>query len=185
MRPAGAARVGAELARRVHRVRRMLWWKGALLAAALLALASAGRSEELVDEDGDGVQDEVDYCIDTPAGDFVDDLGCSVCDCETSPEGDAWSSRRAYVRCVVTEARARLAAGRITAEEWRFAIKRARASSCGNEDLTRCCLFRKASRPARCRVMPWERCDADRLHVLDAVDWDVGSCLPNPCTREE
>lgn len=160
-------------------------WRGAVVLGMVLALAPACLAEDLADEDGDGVADELDYCLETPPRDFVDEFGCSVCDCEQSPEGESWSSRRAYVRCVASEARRRLTAGRIDADELRSAIRRARASSCGDEDLTRCCVFRTAGRPGRCRIMDWERCDAETLGAFDAVDWDVGSCLPNPCNDEE
>lgn len=151
----------------------------------VLGLTANCPAQEVSDDDRDGVADEIDYCLDTPRGDFVDDFGCSVCDCESSPDGDSWASRRAYVRCVAGEARSRLAAGRIGPDEFRLAIRRARASSCGDEDLTRCCVSRKSGRPARCRIMKWERCDAETLGAFDAVDWDVGSCLPNPCNEEE
>jgi len=163
----------------------MLRWLGTVAFAALLACAPLAGAQDLSDDDLDGVPDEADLCLDTPSGDFIDELGCSICDCETMPDGDGWPSRNAYVRCVLNEAKARRASGRITGSELRAALKRARASSCGNEDLTRCCVFPDQRGEGRCRVLGWERCDAGTLHVYDAVDWDVGSCLPNPCNAEE
>ncbi len=165
--------------------RRMRPWGTVLACGLVLAFASGVLAQADSDDDRDGVPDEVDFCLDTPAGDFIDAFGCSVCDCEQAPEGGAWSSRRAYQRCVAAEARTRLLDGRIGPAEFRLALKRARASSCGNADLTRCCLFRRAGGAGRCRVMAWERCDAETLRIHDAVDWDVGSCFPNPCNAEE
>jgi hypothetical protein len=153
--------------------------------AALLACAPCARAQDLTDEDLDGVPDEVDECLDTPVGDFIDALGCSVCDCEATAAGDSWASRQAYFRCVLAEGKARKEAGRLTSKELRAVLKRARASSCGDEDLTRCCVWKAENGEGRCRVMAWDKCDYEILHAYDAVDWDVGSCLPDPCNEDE
>jgi len=156
------------------------------LLALLLALALVpGARAAAVDDDVDGVDDTIDECIDTPPGDFVDAVGCSVCDCDFDANGDDWASRGAYQRCVIKEAKARKADGRITKRAFREAIKRARNASCGNPDLTRCCVWTtEETAEARCKVVDWERCDPDSLGVFDAEDVDVGSCLPNPCNEE-
>lgn len=156
-----------------------------LAIVAMLACVAPARAQDLYDDDGDGVPDATDECLDTQPGDFIDAYGCPVCDCEMTAEGDAWPSRAAYVRCVLGEAKVRKDQGRLTAREFRAALKRARTSSCGDEDLTRCCVWKAEDGEGRCRVMSWERCDYAVLNAYDAIDWDVGSCLPNPCNEDD
>lgn len=155
-----------------------------LLALFLVLALVPGARAAAVDDDLDGVDDAIDECIDTPPGDFVDAVGCSVCDCDFDANGDDWSSRGAYVRCVIKEAKARKASSRLSRHAFRDAVKRARNSSCGDADLTRCCVWSSEdTEAARCRITTWEQCDPDTMGVYDAEDFDVGSCLPNPCNE--
>jgi len=159
-----------------------------LLAIALVAAPVRSAAEEpaiVEDEDGDGVDDEIDECLDTGASELVGPDGCSVCDCEETPDGDAWPSRKAYYRCVLVEARSRRQAGLLEGREFRDALRAARRSTCGDDELTRCCVERREGGTLRCRVMSWERCDEDVLRVFTVDDLDVGSCLPNPCESFE
>jgi len=152
-----------------------------LLASALALLLVPGVHAQMVDDDGDGIDDAIDECIDTPPGDMVDQVGCSVCDCDVAADGNDWASHGAYVRCVLHEAHARRAAGRLTRRGYREQLRHARAATCGNADVTRCCLYANANAAGRCRIVGWDACDADTQHVFDASDEDSGSCVPNPC----
>jgi hypothetical protein len=161
----------------------------ALLAAAvaapyLNAQAGAPPDDPVIDDDNDGVDDDFDDCWDTPEGDLVDEVGCSVCDCDETPTGEAWASHGDYVQCVVAEVKARMTAAAMTRVERRAAVQHAKRSTCGNDELTRCCIFPDTDDEVivgRCKVVPWDRCDA----MIETRDWaedlDTGSCLPNPC----
>src|SRR4029077_1983480 len=86
--------------------------RAALVVRLLLAAPPAAAIVPTVDDaDGDGVADTVDACPDTPARDLVDANGCSVCPCDQTADGAAWSSHADYVRCVVGEARRRVTEG--------------------------------------------------------------------------
>jgi len=66
----------------------------------------------------------------------------------------------------------------------RAALRAARLSTCGNLDLTRCCVYQSDNDDVgRCRMMSPDACDAlDRqMENGGADDMDSGSCLPNPC----
>jgi hypothetical protein len=117
------------------------------------------------DQDGDGVDDAIDACPDTPPGDLVNaSNGCSVCPC------DAAVSRRAYLRCVREETRRRIAAGIMSAVERRAALQHATVSTCGRSARTRCCVA------DRCHVTTAAWCGVHR-----GVDAGPGSCVPSPC----
>ena len=69
----------------------------------------------------------------------------------------------------------------------RGAMRHARRSTCGDEALTRCCLYGDFfDDTGTCRVMTEASCDEldDRLFDADgaADDEGPGSCAPNPCT---
>ena len=121
------------------------------------------------DADGDGVNDTVDTCDDTPAGDLVGTTGCSVCPCDGGVSG--WASRRGYLACVRGEARFRLAARTLDASGRREALKHARSATCGRPNRTRCCLPSGA-----CTVVSERACTARGGENVGA-----GSCLPSPC----
>jgi hypothetical protein len=162
----------------------------ALAFAVLCALAGAAPAAAQVDpdEDTDGVTDAADLCPETPVDDFVDPDGCSICPCDEDANGDAWTSHEAYVACVATEARARRAARTLKRKAMRAAIKRARKAACGNEELTRCCVYAQLDDEAevnfgQCRVTTVDACDD--LSLREDLDWvedmGSGSCTPNPC----
>src|SRR5205814_8843506 len=120
-------------------------------------------------------------CDDTPPGDLVDADGCSICPCETTADGDDWGSHRDYVRCVVDATRSRVQIGALRAREMRATVKRARRSTCGNAELTRCCVYTDEDADVgSCRMMRPDACDAfsDRM---DAEVEGSGSCVLNPC----
>ena len=155
----------------------------ALLLALLLAAAApcAAVEPSADDADGDGVADAADACPDTPAGDLVDQGGCSVCPCDSAVDGTAWDSHGAYFRCVVQEARQRLQDHAATKRAMRAAVRAARRSTCGSSTLTRCCVYADdAADVGACKMMSPDACD--RLSdQVDAEDEGSGSCLPNPC----
>lgn len=138
------------------------------------------------DFDEDGVADAEDLCPDTPAGDLVDAEGCSLCPCEAAIDDSPWGSHQTYMRCVITSARRLRTERQLTRRTMRAAIKRARKSTCGNDAMTRCCVYPSLDSDAevivgQCRMLTPERCDALGTLVDLAEDMGAGSCLPNPC----
>lgn len=159
----------------------------ATAAMTALVLARPVLAGTTVDDDGDGVADDVDACLDTPAGDLVKADGCSVCPCDGPTEDQPWASRGEYQTCVFTEVRARKRAGSMNRKAARAAMKNARKASCGDAQLTRCCVY-PSDIPddadtivGDCKVMTVDHC----AQLEDTLDWaedaDPGSCLPNPC----
>lgn len=152
---------------------------------ALVAPVRA-QSEPADDLDQDGVMDDVDECEDTPLGDLIDAVGCSRCPCDESLDEEPWASHESYVACVVTEAKHMRRAHELTRKQKRQAVKRAKRSTCGTEELTRCCVYPDDYDPdaesitGDCRIMTADECFAlgDRA---DAEDEGSGSCNPNPC----
>ncbi|HZP39904.1 MAG TPA: hypothetical protein VFD84_00170 [Candidatus Binatia bacterium] len=158
----------------------------ACLVGVLTVAVSAPARAQVVDDDGDGVADDVDDCIDTPPGDLVDATGCSVCPCETQADGSDWTSHVQYVGCLAAATHSLVRAHAMAPKARRALLKAARGSSCGNPNLTRCCLFahldpETETAVGKCRVMTPAKCD-DAAEKLDyAEDEGPGSCLPNPC----
>ena len=162
---------------------RLLLVAASLSAVVLARPVLAGTIDDL---DEDGVADDVDVCLDTPAGDLVGTEGCSVCLCD-GPTGElTWSSRQEYLVCVITEVRARKRAGTMSRKEARLATKNARKASCGDVALTRCCIYPSDQGDAetivgQCKITTVDHC----AQLSDQLDWaedaDPGSCLPNPC----
>ena len=156
-----------------------------LLVGLVLASPARGQTPP-PDADLDGVADAVDECDDTPSGDLIDAAGCSLCPCEETPDGDTWASHEAYVRCVRIEAKRMRAAKRLTRKGKRAAVKRARRATCGNEEMTRCCVYPDdydadaESVTGECRIMSVDAC-FDLGDRADAEDTGPGSCNPNPC----
>ena len=156
---------------------------GALAVAAALALAAPALA---VDDDGDKVDDAVDQCVDTPPGDLVDETGCSVCPCDLRADGSEWSSHLEYLACVVDAAKQLRHAKKIGRKTARAAIRASRKSSCGNAQLTRCCIYPDDADQldtvvGQCRLMTVDDCDALSATHDFVEDADAGSCLPNPC----
>lgn len=157
----------------------------ASLSALMLArpVLAAGTVDDL---DEDGVADDVDACLDTPAGDLVDPEGCSVCPCEGPSDEQAWSSRQEYQLCVSGEVRSRKRSGAMSRKDARAAIKNARKASCGDVALTRCCIYPSDQDDAetivgQCKITTVDKCDQLSEQLDWAEDADPGSCLPNPC----
>jgi len=145
-------------------------------STTVLSIASA-------DDDGDGVPNGLDACAGTARGDLVDARGCSVCPCDGPAGGGTWIGRGQYVRCVRSEARRRVAAGLLDAGHRRAALDRARRSTCGRPDPTRCCLYTGATDTVgRCRITRRTACES-RIAGGNAADAGPGSCLPSPCAR--
>ena len=153
-------------------------------AALVLAATRPAAAQVDADTDGDGVADSLDQCPDTPTGDLVDTNGCSVCPCDGTADGNAWTSHQAYIACVVGEVKTRRAASTMMGRAARAAIKTAKRSSCGNENLTRCCVYANFDDDVgSCHLMAPDACDAldSRLDDGEADDIGGGSCLGNPC----
>ena len=143
------------------------------------------QSEPAPDSDMDGVMDDLDQCDDTPLGDLVDAAGCSLCPCDESVDAEPWPSHKRYVACVVGVAKHMRAAHQLTRKQKRAAVKRARRSTCGTEQLTRCCVYPDYDPDAEsvvgdCRIMTADAC-FDLGDRVDAEDEGSGSCTPNPC----
>jgi len=155
------------------------------IAGLVLVAPARGQSEPTDDLDQDGVTDEVDDCDDTPLGDLVDAAGCSLCPCDESVDAEPWTSHQSYVACVITEAKRMRAARQLTRKQKRAAVKRAKHSTCGIEQLTRCCVYPDYADDADtvvgdCRIMTADEC-FDLGDRVDAEDEGSGSCNPNPC----
>lgn len=134
------------------------------------------------DGDGDGVGDANDACPGTAPNDLVDATGCPVCPCEAMRDGTPWPSRFAYLRCVRAELRRRARLGETSRSLSRSLARHVRLSTCGNAELTRCCVYGKAAdAPATCRPMRPQRCDARRLRASRVVDRGPGSCAVDTC----
>lgn len=162
----------------------------ALASAVLWAVSGAVPAFGQVDPDtdGDGVTDATDQCADTEPGDLVDPVGCCVCPCDGTTAGDPWTSHDEYVACVTAEAKVRRAEKTMKRLEMRTTIRRARKATCGDDTLTRCCVYAHLDDNAdvnmgQCRVTTIDACDA--LGSREDLDWvedvDGGSCAPNPC----
>ena len=144
--------------------------------------------DDLGDTDNDGVVNYLDRCPGTPLADLVGGDGCSICDCAEMPDANESSSRKAYMRCVKSEATRRRVTDMLTGEEMRVVLRRAKNSTCGTVDLTRCCFYPRLDKErrvnvGRCRIMRWKRCARKIKRYGRAEDLGTGSCLPNPCTR--
>ena len=139
------------------------------------------------DDDQDGVADELDACIDTPSGDITAADGCSVCPCEGPADGSSWGSHDGYLKCVADAIRVRKHDRTMSRKAARNALRIARKATCGNEALTRCCIFPSDQTEAsdtvvgKCRIMSVDQCDELTNRLDWAEDADPGSCLPNPC----
>ena len=69
-----------------------------------------------IDADGDGITDDVDQCLDTPAGAATDGAGCAIvqlCPCSAQFDGSPWTTHGQFVECTVAEARRFAEAGLI------------------------------------------------------------------------
>jgi len=154
----------------------------ALVLALLMTFAGRVVAQQIdADSDGDGVVDALDNCNDTPPGDLVDADGCSVCPCDATVDGDDWGSHRDYVGCVTNAVRSRVQIGALRPRVMRAVVKRARHSTCGNPQLTRCCIYTDEDADVgTCRMMRPDACDA-LSDQEDAEDEGGGSCVPNPC----
>jgi hypothetical protein len=155
------------------------------LVGLVLVAPVRAQSEPPDDFDQDGVTDDLDDCDETPLGDLVDAAGCSLCPCDETLDAEPWPSHQSYVECVIAEAKRMRAARQLTRKQKKAAVKRAKRSTCGTEELTRCCVYPDYDVDADsvvgdCRIMTPDECFAlgDRV---DAEDEGSGSCNPNPC----
>jgi hypothetical protein len=108
----------------------------------------------------------------------------AACPCDARADGAAWVSHGEYVACVASEARQLRTDGMLRPRQMRAALWAARLSTCGNPDLTRCCVYQSDNDDVgRCRMMSPDACDAldSQMENGGADDMDSGSCLPNPC----
>ena len=155
--------------------------------AAALSVCSIPAHAGVIDSDGDGVPDNLDQCPDTPPGDLVDANGCSFCPCDQQADGSDWTNHTQYVLCLSTASRNLTHEHKMTSRGRKALLKVARAASCGNPALTRCCIYvhldpNSDTNVGTCKVMTPDKCDALNQKVDDAEDDGSGSCLPNPCT---
>ena len=153
----------------------------ALVLAAPFAAGIAHAQALPADADRDGVTDDTDACPDSAPYDMVDASGCSVCDCDDDTNGEPWSSRSAYLRCVYDEMHARRGDARLTRRAARLVGKTARNSSCGVETDVRCCIMFAGRSQGLCKVVDELSCDASWSGADAVEDAGSGSCFPNPC----
>ena len=62
----------------------------------------------IVDGDGDGITDDIDSCLDTPAASAIDATGCAIaqlCPCSAQSDGAPWATHGDFVSCTAGEAR--------------------------------------------------------------------------------
>lgn len=166
-------------------IRRTIAWVAIALCVAL-APRMASAQEEIEDFDEDGIADSVDACTDSEPSDLVGPDGCVICSCDGGPDGAGWASKKEYVSCVRRWVKQAKSTDVVDAPTGRLFLRRARASTCGNPELVRCCVYESYdAEVGRCRVMTENACDAldERLFESDggADSEDTGSCLPNPC----
>jgi hypothetical protein len=86
------------------------------------------------DADDDGVPDDQDRCPDTPAGDVVNQHGCSIdqlVPCSGPARGGTWRNHAEYVGAVIKVTESFRRAGLITARERTAIIQAAVQSDCG------------------------------------------------------
>jgi len=83
------------------------------------------------DSDGDGVNDDIDQCPDTPEGEVVNENGCSIA--QLAPCDGDWKNHGKYVSAVAHAAEDFLAAGLITEEEKDAIVSAAAKSKCGKK----------------------------------------------------
>ena len=133
------------------------------------------------DADGDGVGDGVDACPASVAGELVDGIGCPVCPCEAMRDGTPWPSRFAYTRCLRSELRRRARLGDETRPTARAITRQTRVSTCGSDDLTRCCVYKTSGAVGECRVLRPARCDATRQRAAGVLDVGPGICAVDTC----
>jgi hypothetical protein len=110
----------------------------------------------------------------------------ALCPCDGPAEEAGWASHGDYVACVAREVRQQQLGGLLRAKQMRALIRAARRSTCGDRELTRCCVYGDSEADVgQCRLMSPKACDAldERLFERDgaADDEGSGSCLPNPC----
>jgi hypothetical protein len=82
----------------------------------------------------DGVGDACDACPGTAAFAIVDHRGCSVdqrCPCDGPRTGKSWKTHGDYVGCVALEVFDLKVEGRVTTDQAKDLMMRARASTCG------------------------------------------------------
>jgi hypothetical protein len=90
------------------------------------------------DGDRDGVGDACDDCPETAFGDPVLPTGCSaaqVCPCDGPGESEEWSSQRAYVQCVARTLKTLSEQKRVSRSRVRQLIQNAVRSGCGRRIL--------------------------------------------------
>ena len=165
----------------------MRHWAAVVLLVALAApVATAPAHADALpsDADKDGVMDDVDACLDTAPYTVVDAAGCDVCECDVDADGEAWTSRTAYLRCVLDEVHARRADGTLARKHARLLVKAARNSSCGYETRVRCCIMFPPKGKGMCKITDEVRCEAAFVGVNVVENHDSGSCFPNPCVAE-
>ena len=86
-----------------------------------------------VDDDNDGVNNDVDQCSDTPEGASVDGNGCSGAQnvAVAAPCDGDWKNHGAYVSAVSHAVEDQVAAGLLTEEEGEAIVSAAAQSDCG------------------------------------------------------
>jgi len=100
------------------------------------AIAVIGVTGGVVDGDGDGLTDDIDRCLDTPAGSPVDSTGCAIaqlCPCGGQLDGAPWANRGDFVSCTAEAARRFVDAGLIGRAEIGGIVRAAAVAQCPRE----------------------------------------------------
>lgn len=88
------------------------------------------------DGDGDGVEDGIDSCPGTPAGEVVDPDGCGIadlCPCSGPEPGVAWNNHGEYVSCVAHTVNQFVDAGLLHRSDKGSIVSEAAKSGCGKD----------------------------------------------------
>jgi len=146
-------------------------------------------SDPMLDGDGDGVADSDDQCPETASGDLVDAQGCGLsdaCPCEGTVDLEPWGSHTTYVLCVKAAGKTMVRSRTHTRREVRRAVRLAKRSTCGNDNLTRCCVYTSNDAGdsfTQCMQVTVDRCDAYAAdpNVDLADDIGPGLCDATAC----
>jgi hypothetical protein len=65
----------------------------------------------------------------------------------------------------------------------RAITRQLRVSTCGSDDLTRCCVYKTSGAAGECRILRPARCDATKQRAAGVLDVGPGSCAADTCAN--
>jgi sugar lactone lactonase YvrE len=90
----------------------------------------------IFDDDGDGIMDDVDHCLETPPASAIDATGCTIaqlCPCSGQSDGQPWAQHGDLVSCTAGEARRFAKAGFIGRAEIGGIVSAAARAQCSGD----------------------------------------------------